>query len=182
MSEITEEQKPIEEQKPLTLTEKVDDIRKNIELITPKPKDKQKIFKLKWNIRSKLKKPHKTNRIVVHLLKINRNSTNVVAEIQDGMIKVNDKVHHCSTDFVYMLDGKYPEIILPEWSLMPIGTKDYYDAIENKQAGVDAQTVIIRAMERAEIESKKKLSGKVLIFILIGAAIIAYLFFANPKK
>lgn len=162
------------------LRSQVQELNEKLDILTNITKEhKTKPFKMRWGIRSKLKKIAKKQMILVHLLRENRSTSFEFAKVEDGMIKINDKWRNCSIDFVWLLDGKYPEIILPEWSLQPIGTSDYYEALKNNSAGADAETVIINAMERAENESKSKFSPKILIWVLIGLAVVLFIVFGG---
>ncbi len=187
---LTEEpkQEPIRENTPAPMQEEgpqkglgsqVKELNEKLDLLMPKIKEeKLKPFKLPWNIRSKLKNLHKSNSVMVLLLRTDRTVQPMVAKIENGLIYVNEKWHNCATDFIYLWLGKSPMIVLPEWDLNPIGTKDYYDAIKEGR-NVEAQTVIIRAIEQAQIEEKKKLSGMMWIWIIIGAIIVGYVLFAG---
>ena len=99
------------------------------------------------------------------------------------MIIVNGKWRECSLDFVWLLEGKRPEVILPEDSLQPIGTADFHKRLEDGSSGAYAEKIIIRALERSENEDKKKIGVK-WIWIIIGAIIVVgfLLFYNQPKK
>lgn len=173
------EEKPIKEIKDVSLTSRMEQIDEKLDILTNKSNFKNKPYKMKWSMRRKLKTLHKKNKVLVNLLRTNRTAKFATAEIRDGVIQINDKFHECTTDFIYLLDGKHPMIVLPEWSLRPIGTKDYYDAIKNNEIGVDAQTVIIKMIEKAQQENKKTFDGKVWIWIGIGVLILAYVLFGG---
>lgn len=171
-----------EEAKQRGVRERLDEVNEKLDLIVPKVKEaKLKPFKFPFGIKSKLKALAKKNSVLVFLLKTNRTIEPLTAKIENDFIVVNDKYHNCSVDFIYMWLGKYPAIVLNEWDLNPIGTEDYYKAMESGR-NVNAQTVIIRAIEQAAVEQKQKISGKVWIWIIIGAIIVGYILFAGQGK
>lgn len=179
--EEVEEGQPIEK-KPESIKEQLSDVREKLEILTDGKKGgrKDKMFKVRWNVRRQLKTLARKDKILIFLLTVNRNIKPVIAKIENGMIVVNGKFHKCSTDFVYLFEGKYPAIVLPEWSLTPIGTADYYRALKDKNAGVEAQQILIRAMEvAATLPSGKKMSGKVLIGIFVAGVVGFYLLFGG---
>jgi len=176
----TKEEPKKEVPKELGLKGSIQKLNDNLELLAQKDKkNKDKMFKLRWGIKSQLKNLAKKNKVLVFLLQINRNIKPVIAEIKDGLIIVGDKFHQCSMDFIYLLEGKTPTIVLLEWRLQPIGTKDYYDAVKNKTAGVEAETIIIRAIESNQNPPKKQIGGKSLIWIIIIGIAVAYVLFGQ---
>lgn len=166
---------------PIKLTDKINELSEKLDVIVDKNKgkSKDKQFKLKWGMRTKLKQISKKKQLLVFLLQTNRNIKPVIANIIDGMIQIeNCKYHYVDQTFVYLYDGKTPAIVLPEWSLIPIGTKDYYDNIADNK--IDPQKIIIRAMELHAVETKKKMNMMMLIVIGI-AALVAGFVFLNKK-
>lgn len=174
--EITEEPNKI------GLSSKVDGLTEKMDMLIEKSKIKKgKPFKLPFKIRSQLKLLAKKDKVLVILLKTNRSIQLTTQKIKDGLININGKIHQCTTDFIYMWLGKTPCIVLPEWDLNPIGTQNYYDAIDAGRK-VDAQNVIIRAIEHeAVIGSKMKLSGKMILWIVIILAIVGWVIFGGME-
>lgn len=156
-------------------------LKEEVESMKPKKgKKKEKYFKLPFFTRIQLKSLAKRNKVQVINLKTNRNIKPVVKKIEDDSVEIDGKLYNISTDFIYLWEGKYPTIILPEWDLQPIGTKDYYDALAQGRKA-SAQQGIIRRIENAEaIGGKNKLSGKTLIWIGIGAAVLFFILFGGP--
>jgi len=170
----------IEPDKPkLSITEKLNAINEKFDEIIKLDKKSGKKKKLfGFSVNTKLKALAKKNDILVILLKINRGIEALICEVKDGYIKVKDNYHKCSTDFVFLWNGKFPCIILPEWDLQPIGTADYYKAAAEGRSSSAAKT-IISMIEKKEVLNQKKLSGKLVIGIIIGAVIVFYILFAG---
>jgi len=164
----------IENKHPIGLTSQLKEVNERLDLLTKdKTKKKNKEFNVPNKIKRQLKKLALKNKLMVILLTRNRGMIPMITEIKDGFININGTPHQCSPDFIYLWKGKYPSIVLPEWDLNPIGTKDYYDAVKDKRVA-DPIAIAIRMMENRESIMKNKLSPKVWIFI--GLAIIAGLY------
>lgn len=156
------------------LKSKVDKIYEWIESQESKRR-RGKDFRLPFGVRLKERRLAKQGKVLVFLLRTNKALTVETARIENGMIaldKYNPK--QCTTDFIYLYRGKVPCIVLPEWSLTPIGTKDYYDAVADKRVS-DPQSIIIRQVESAQAGAfKKKLSPQALV---IGVIVVGILIF-----
>ena len=162
------------------LTSQIEDLHKKLDALTgisEIKKGKDKTFKLPWKVRRQLKVLAKKNKTLVFLLTSNRTIEPLTTDIKNGLVKIRDKIYQCDTPFIYMWMGKFPAIVLPEWSLNPIGTLDYIRAMENKETGVYAQEAIIRAVEQEAIAAKNKMNPRMIIILLVVAAVIGYLFF-----
>lgn len=130
-------------------------------------------FKLPFDITMRAKMIARKNRALVFLLKTNRDIEIKVAPIINGMIIINERYYDARADCFFMYKG-IPAILLPEWSLEPIGTQDYYKAIKDKELA-NAQQVIIRAIETKEMGmGKLKISPKLLIIGAIAAVVIFF--------
>lgn len=160
----------------------IKELSEKVDMIVDPKKAKEKRWRPKFSVRKQLKSLATKNKILVNLLGTNRNAKLITAKIQDGFIVIDGKYHACSTDFVYLMDGKFPMIVLPEWSLLPIGTKDYYDALDKNTAGVEAQKIIIRAMEHAATVAHKPLGKKAIIWIIVGGVAVIYILFGGGGK
>jgi len=162
------------------LNEKIDSISEKLEILTNTDKfeNKKTTKLLKYNVKRQLKSLWLKNKVLIVLLKTNRAIHTMTAEIREGMIVVNGVPHSCSTDFVYLWHGKYPAIILPEWSLVPIGTAEYYTRKDSGEKS-DAATTIIKMIERKDLIGGKALGGKNMIWLIIGAIVVLYLIFGG---
>ncbi len=163
----------IETEQKMGLRAKLDQVTERLDTLTRGDKKQEhKEFKLPSKIQRQLKKIALQNKILVIYLKRNRTMIPMITEIVDGFITIDGVPHNCSLDFTFEWKGKYPAIVLPEWDLNPIGTKDYYDAVHDKRVA-DPIAIAIRMMESKENLMKKgmKLSPKAMV--LIGLALIA---------
>jgi len=158
------------------LQDKVDRLEAIEQVIKETNKDKKSFFQLPRKVRSKAKTILKKNKVIVQLLKSNRYVEYHIADIVQGFVKVNDRYYDARADCIYLEQkDRMPMLIVQEWNLEPIATKEY-DEIKKAGKGTDAQQVIIRFMEQHKYidQQKKGLSGKALIFVLIGAVIVIY--------
>jgi len=153
------------------LTERIDSIIPNT---SKERKEAEKRFGLPSKIKRQLKNLALKNKVLVILLTRNRKAEPIITEIKDGFIVINNIPHNVSPDFIFLWQGKYPTIVLPEWDLNPIGTKDYYTAIDENRIS-EPISIAIRMLEQGQALLKGgKLSSKAWIFI--GLAVIAGLY------
>lgn len=172
------EQIPRDVSKDAPLSEKLDALNKKVDYQLANPNEgKKKWFKMPWKVKNKQKRLAKTGKLQVIFMRENRNIEPLVCPMEDGMIKLNGKFYNAAEAFVYLWLGKFPTIVLPEWSLVPVGQQ--FDELEDKTKSVYAETHIIAAMQKAELEDKKKISSKTIIWILIVAIVVGYLLFAG---
>lgn len=141
---------------------------------------KKKNFRLPYNVKSKLKKIAMKHKVQAIVLQNNGNIKPTIADIKNGMLVIGDKLYDGSPTGLWLWDGKFPTMIVPEWDLRPISRESLYpDAVKNKRLA-DPQTIIIRGMEVKELlQDKKMLGGKGLIWIGIGAIVVFYVLFAG---
>jgi len=173
--ELKENTDPVSEDssEPKGLKSHLQEVNEKLDILTKRDKKtEQKEFKLPSNIKRQLKKMALKNKIMVLYLTGNRAMKPIITEIKNGAIIIDGKPHQCTPDFIFLWKGKYPAIVLPEWNMIPIGTKDYYDAVENKTVA-DPIAVGIRMMEDKDNLMKKKLSLSPMMWVLIGLALIA---------
>ena len=72
-------------------------------------------------------------------------------------------------------------MLIPEWDLKPITPERLLGQAIDDNSISHPQKIIIRAIELAEVlQSRGKISGKMMIWGAIGMAIVAYVLFANP--
>jgi len=163
----------VENNEPKGLKSHLQEVNEKLDLLTKRDKKtEEKEFKMPSKIKKQLKKMALKDKIMVLYLTGNRVMKPIITDIKNGAIILNGKPHQCTPDFIFLWKGKYPAIVLPEWDMNPIGTKDYYDAVkENRTA--DPIAVGIRMMEDRENLMKKKFSMSPMMWILIGLALIA---------
>lgn len=137
------------------------------------------------------KKLNKQNMVAILLLGTDAKGIPLYREYdQDGMFTVEDikknplaKKYHVREDCIFTIEVKkksIPLCILPVWSMVPLGTKIYWEMSQERR-GLELQEGIIKAIRAEEIvkadENLKKkggLSGKT-IWIVIGLIVIGYL-------
>lgn len=162
------------------LSGKMENIDKKLDILTERAGQfKKKPFKLKSSIKTQLKKAAEKNKVLVIYLGKNRNIGPRMAKVENGFVVIDGVAHNFNIDFTFLWEGKTPCIVLPEWDLNPIGTKDYYEAVDDKRIP-DAQTVIIRALKMRDILSDgKQINMKMWIWAGIGVIIVGYVLFGQ---
>lgn len=163
------------------LKSQLKNLNEKIDTITKRDiKKEHKHFKLPSKVTRQLKKLALKNKVMVLLLTRNRTLIPMVTQIVDGFININGVPHEASTDFIYLWKGKYPAIVVPEWDLSPIGTKDYYNAVEKKRIA-DPIAIAIRMMENKENIMKNKLQISPKMWVIIGLVVLAgfYIIFSG---
>ena len=165
----------IEEKKPKTLPERMANIEDTLNMMAKvDKKGKIKPYKLKWKIKSKLKSVARKNKMLVWVLGTNGNMYGELVEMKGGFIIINGVPRKCTMDYRYLFNGKTPCIVLPEWSLEPIGLEAYYQKNPEGLPQADAEKLILAVSESGEVKTKGGLSGKAWVFI--GLAIVAGLY------
>lgn len=167
-------------EKPKSLTEKIGDLNEKIEMLTAVKgkKKKDKSFNLPFWQRGQLKNLAKKSKLLVIYPTVNRGIKTLVTEVKDEWCVIENKPRKVNLDHVFLWQGKYPAIILPEWDIEPFGTKDYYDAEAKGRRSSPAAT-IIRMIANKEQFNKMNLNPKVIIAAAIGAVIILAVIFGN---
>ena len=157
----------------LSMTEQFNKLEQLLKYGDKKKDDKRAPkYKLPMNIKFRQRAIAKKNQVMIVLLKRNRILSIEIGQLVDGLLHFGGVAYNGDPSFIFLHKhkGKYiPAIVLPEWSLDPVKPEQFKDT-------VSAQTIILRAMKHASELNKKKLSGRTLIFVGIGAIVIAYLF------
>ena len=165
------------------LKSRLDELNEKLDAITEETKVRKKLkkqhFKLPFRVKSQLKKLALKNKVQIILLQNNRNIKTTIGDIKDGMIVLGDKVYNGSSEGIWLWNGKFPTVILPEWDLNPITPKELHEeAIEEKRLA-DPQTFIIRALMYKEMLQPKTIAGKTIIWVIIGGIVVFYVLFAG---
>ena len=171
------------EKKPVGLASQVRELNEKIDLMTnaKASKVKKKEFKLPFGMKGQLKKLAKKNKVQVMYLRHNRIIEPLSAEIKEGMVIIGNKIYDGSTDGVWLWRGNIPTMLIPEWDLKPITPERLLGQAIDDNSISHPQKIIIRAIELAKVlEARGKISGKMMIWIAIGMAIVGYVLFANP--
>jgi len=163
----------VESNEPKGLKSHLQEVNEKLDLLTKRDKKtEQKEFKMPSKIKRQLKKMALKDKIMVLYLTNNRVMKPIITDIKNGAIFINNKPHQCTLDFTFLWKGKYPAVVIKEWDMEPVGTRDYYDAVAEKRIA-DPIAVGIRMMEDKDNLMKKKLSISPLMWVLIGLALIA---------
>lgn len=181
VEQIKEISKEIQPQK--GILSRLEELEKKTESIKLTEKQKSKLFRLKFpgSVKSKMKKAWKKNNIAVIRLYNNNIAKPCIGELINGNLIVDGIHHDGGKQFMWLWRGKVPIMIVPEWDINPIGTKQYIDAIGTGTA-TDAERVVLKAIKMEQQGSGKKLGGMNIIWIGIGAIVVGYLIFSNFGK
>lgn len=149
----------------LSLKEKIDTIFEKIEGDNSKP---IKTKPLKLPRKAKVRK-RKLKKGWIGILKIDENG-NIAGEkqqLKDSSIRTQDGLYHGSDGReILMWQGKFPVILQPSWKLNPITIKKESDKNETYgQPYVQARMI-------ADTIKVKKVGGNIIIWLLVGAAVI----------
>ena len=162
-----------------TLKETVDKLNATLERLEGGGKKKKlgvkKPFKVPFGLR--MGAPGKIKKNYALMLRIKTNGTLKPewTQIVDEMVyvKENNTYHLASANYVLKW-GKFPVIILADWSLRPFNpVENYTDTVKSNELSAP-QKVVIEAVKRAQLEMKVKkgFDAKWLIWIAIGAIIL----------
>jgi hypothetical protein len=171
---------------PYGLHNKLTEINEKIDLLSGKKKEDEKkkikkYFKIPFKVKSKLKK-NKDTRIQVILLRHNKGIIPTVGQYNEGIIEVGEKGYDGQGDVIWLWNNKIPTAIIPEWDLYPITRGRLLKEAEEMKRISHPQTVIIRMLALKESLKPKKGFGGAWIWILIGVAVLFYLFFGGGIK
>jgi len=158
------------------LTSKINNINEKVDAMIQINQDiKYKKFGLPRKIKSKLKKLAEKNKILIILLRRNRNIEPIITDVKNGFVIVGGTPRNCSLDFVFLWNGQnIPCMIVKEWDLEPVGTKDYYEAVKSNRVA-DPMPIGIRMLEELSKLEKNGMQLSSKIWVFIGLAVIAFL-------
>jgi hypothetical protein len=144
-------------------------------------KEPDKIKKKFWRLPFKAKVGRaKARKNWIGVIKLNENGSvdPFKCKIDEGVIVDKDGNPHVATaDYVWFWKRK-PVIIVPSWSTEPISRKYLQEAAERDKTLVLGHRLIINAMEKGQIDAKKK--GGFGAIIVIGVlAVIGYLVYKS---
>ena len=139
----------------------------------PNEKKKKGIWDKAFNKR-KLKRERK---VAVLFLTNNNQAIPMELEPKNGFFTVKGKSYHERDDCTYsMTKDRIPLIIIQEWSLLPVGTREWEDK-PIKEKFLEVQTHAMRGIRHAELvrmsgeKEGGKINMKVLILVGIGLVI-----------
>ena len=151
----------------MSFVEKVNRINKLIDMNEIQLEHKKR-FRLGFG-----KKPSrrqlKKNWIIAFILKTNGQMIVKKIRVEDNMvyIKETQTYHSVKTDDIFIYDGKFPAIILPEWSLEPLSQEMITRKVMEEGSWSFPQKILINAMKKAEIKQKGPM-GNILIWVILG--------------
>lgn len=177
LSELPTDETPKEQ----SMKEMLIDVNKKLETLAPQEKEKGwKKFKLPfWKVRTKINSVKKSGKKALVIYLHNMTIKPMVCDIVNGWVCIEGVYHNAGTGFMFLWEGKLPALVIPSYSVNPIGPKHYYDALKNKEASVEAQKLLIRAMKMAQIqdEDKKKPNFKFIIIVALVVGAAAWILF-----
>lgn len=156
------------------LERKTDDI--------PSGKKEKKVVKF-WDKVFNRKKIEKEDKVAVIFLRNNRTAVPLEVKTKNGFFNINGKSYHEDRDCIYSLGKeRVPLAIIPEWSLVPVGTRDQEDKFMLEKFA-EFQDHVMKAIRHAELvkmggEDKKPLNPKVMIMIGL-VVIVVYAVMSN---
>lgn len=154
-----------------TLSERLDETNRLIkELVnSPNKATNEKKFRFKKVSKGQVKKGY----VIVQLLKSNNNVVFKKLQVINNQIMLPDNKtwHLADTEYIGMV-GKWPLVILPEWSNEPLTKEALTRKVEENKSTIKPQKQIIHLMEDARLAEliKPKRSAKGIV--LIGIALL----------
>lgn len=151
-------------------------MKDKLEDIEKKDEKKSQSFWSKIFQKEKLKKPED---VAALYLRENGVAEPMIVhpDEKSGFFHINNRQYHPRRDCKFIIGkDKTPLVIIPEWKLTPVGTKEY-DDLPIEQRLSDLQQHTIEAIRHAEIvkmsgEDGIKPNWKVIIGIVIGGIIL----------
>ncbi len=146
---------------------------------------KKKKEKTIWDRSFRKRRLKKPNRVAVLYLRNNGNAVPMEVEPRRGFFEIEGRTFHEDRDCIYRMVGEnYPLAIIQEWSMLPIGTRRYYQSgdkesyVEYMQRKfAELQDHLLRGIRHAELvklgeRDKPKISGKAIVGLVIGLVIL----------
>jgi len=158
------------------LVSRINDLNEKVDaMIQLSQEDKHRKFALPSKIKRQLKKLAEKNKVLILLLRRNRSIEPIITDVKNGFVVVCGVPRNCSLDFVFLWKGQnLPCMVVKEWDLEPVGTKDYYDAVKANRVADPMPTAIRMLEEMAKIE-KGGIQFSPKVWVFIGLAVIAFL-------
>ncbi len=131
--------------------------------------------------KNKLKKP---NAVAVLYIRNNGIAEPMEVEVRDGFYNIYGKTYHENRACIYRMGkDRTPLAVIPEWSLTPLGTKDWEDKDLQEKFG-ELQDHVLKGIRNAELvrmygEQRKPLNMKAIILgglalIVVVAVVLQY--------
>lgn len=143
-------------------------------------KDKSRMTKVKFpfKVKAAMRKAWKKNKITVLYLRNDNIIDCKIGERVDGNVIVNGIHHDGGKEYVWLWRGKKPIMIIPEWDIQPVGTKQYQDAMTEGRSTYP-ERIILRAMKMIEVGTGKKMNPMTIVWIVLACIIGGYLLFSG---
>ena len=141
---------------------------------------KGKKFKIPYKGRLN-KKNLKDNYVTVLYLKNNHTGEFIKVKIDESATMINGIPRIATTDEIIYIDGKTPLIIQPEWSVKPISISDNYEEAVKKELTSEGFSVLLNKMKKEAIQTKKKMSGWIIIVIIAVIGIAGFFLLGGNK-
>lgn len=146
-----------------------------------KKKKKKSIWDKAFN-KNKLKKP---NRVAVIFLRNNGIAERLEEEVRHGFFNIYGKTYHEDLACIFRFKDGTPFALIPQWSLLPYGTKQWHDK-PMLEKFAELQDHTIKGIRHAELvrmggeKDKKPISGKaivggIVLLIVIVAVVANYI-------
>lgn len=130
-----------------------------------------------WDKAFNKKRLKKSGKVAVLFLTNNNGAIPMELEPKNGFFTIKGKSYHEREDCSYsMTKDRIPLAIIPEWSLIPLGTKEWEDRAPREKF-LELQTHAMRGIRHAELvrlageKGEGKINVKMLILIGIGLVI-----------
>ena len=138
--------------------------------------NKTKVFKLPRKATLGHKGKLKKNHALIMWIRSNGNVDFNLAPIEDDFVynKFSELWHSATADYILRY-RQFPLMIIPEFSNVPYKIKEHAFDIEEKGLSSRAQKVLLDIEKQAALAGKRKVSGKMMLGILIAAAVVIYL-------
>jgi hypothetical protein len=164
------------------LVSKLNELNEKVDAIVQINQEQtHKKFALPNKIKSQLKKLAEKNKVLILLLRRNRSIEPMITDVKNGFVIINGIPRNCSLDFVFLWKGQnLPCMVVKDWDLEPVGTKDYYEAVKLNRVA-DPMPTAIRMMEEMVHMEKggMQLSPKIWIFIGLGVIALIWILFGG---
>jgi len=174
---LSDDKKETETKPDIPLKDQIKEMNEKLNLITDlKRLDKKQNFKLKGNAKRALKRLHKKNKIVVFGLGQNKALNTEVCDVKNSYFMYKGIPRYFDTKHIYMYNGKYPTVVLPEQNTEPLIIDD------NEKTSESARLkFLIGLIESNEVKAGLGLNPKmIIIFVVIG--LIALFIFGGGTK
>jgi len=142
-------------------------------------KKSRKIFRVPRKVSAGAKRKIKQNQILVMFLSASGNLMPQWCKIEDEMVYIrkNDTWHQATNEYLMNFMGKYPTMLLPEWSMKPYSPREAKKEAEDRGEDISVQKFLIKIMKMTQAELKKKGfgGGSPIIWYIIGGVILIYM-------